>query len=303
MATPIKNVIIAGAGGNLGSVAITAFLKSNLNVSVLSREDSKATFPEGVKVIKASYTKESLVPALKGQDAVISFVSSSAAGDDGQVALVEAAVEAGVSRYIPSEFGHNTNNDKVRAIVPLFNSKRKIVELLKTKESQLSWTGIVTGLFFDWGFKAGFTGFDVPNAKATIWDEGDIPLSTTNLPLIGATIVKLLTDPAAYEDSKNKYIYTASHTLTQKQVLAAVEKATGKTFEVTKVNGQEQVKENQAKLAKGDFSGVLQLLKAVAFVKIDGEDLADFRPYGIFNEKYGVKDVSLDDDVKGLVAN
>jgi hypothetical protein len=208
-----------------------------------------------------------------------------------------------VKRYIPSEFGHNTASAKVRSVLPIFAGKRKIVELLESKESQLSWTGIITGLFFDFGFKKGLAGIDLPNNQASVWDAGDVPFSATNVSLIGETIVKLLTDPAAYEDSKNKYIYTASHTLTQKQLLSATEKATGKTFEVTTINGQELVEENKAKIAKGDFSAVLPLIRAIAFVKFDGEALADYRPLGIFNEKYGVKDVSLEEDVKNLVAS
>ena len=66
--------------------------------------------------------------------------------------IVDAAVTAGVKRFIPSEFGSNTLNKKV---VELFGAtmeaKVKVLNHLKEQESTgLTWTGIATGPFFDW---------------------------------------------------------------------------------------------------------------------------------------------------------
>jgi hypothetical protein len=166
----------------------------------------------------------------------------------------------------------------------------------------LTWTAVITGLFFDWGFKRG-TIVDAKNGTATVWDDGDVPFSTTNLQTIGQTLVKLLTDSAAYEDSKNKYIYLASHTTTQNEVIAAAEKATGKTFEITKIDGAQRVAEGKDKLSKGDLLGIRYLIAGVAFSRIEGDALADYREFGIFNDKHGIKDVSVEEDVKKLVAS
>lgn len=53
---------------------------------------------------------EDLVSAFKGQDAVVSTVGAPALGD--QIKLINAAIEAGVKYFIPSEFGGNTLNEK-----------------------------------------------------------------------------------------------------------------------------------------------------------------------------------------------
>jgi hypothetical protein len=257
-------------------------------------------FSANVKVIKTDYTKENLVPVLKGQDAVLSLLGSPGLGD-AQLALIDAAAEAGVKRFIPSEFGHNTGSDKIVGLVPMFGGKRKFVERIKSHPS-LSWTAVITGLFFDWGFKRG-TIVDAKAGTATVWDDGETPFSTTNLSLIGQTLVKLLTDSAAYEDSENKYIYLASHTITQNEVIAAAEKATGKRFEVTKVDGTQRVAEGKEKLSKGDLLGIRYLIAGVAFAKINGDALADYREFGIFNDKHGIKDLSVEEDVKNLVAS
>jgi len=253
-----------------------------------------------VKVVKTDYTKDSLAPLLKDQDAVLSFLGSPGLGD-AQLALIDAAAEARVKRFIPSEFGHNTGNDKIVDLVPLFGGKRKFVERIKTHPS-LTWTAVITGLFFDWGFKRG-TIADVKNGTATVWDDGNVPFSTTNLHIIGQTLVKVLTDPTAYDDSSNKYIYLASHTTTQNEIVAAAEKASGKKLEITKVDGAQRVAEGKELLAKGDFTGIRYLIAGVAFSKINGDALADYREYGIFNDKHGIKDISLEEDVKNLVAS
>lgn len=56
-----------------------------------------------------------------------------------------------MKRFIPSEFGSDTASERVREVVPIFNGKRAIIEYAKTKEgSGFSWTGVITGPFFDW---------------------------------------------------------------------------------------------------------------------------------------------------------
>jgi hypothetical protein len=207
-----------------------------------------------------------------------------------------------VRRFIPSEFGHNTGSDAIVGLVPMFGGKRSFVERIKSYGPGLTWTAVITGLFFDWGVGRG-TIVDLRNRTASVWDGGDVPFSTTNLPLIGRTLVKMLTDPAAYADSENKYVYLASHTTTQNEVVAAAEKATGKKFEITKVDGAQRVAEGKEKLAKGDLGGIRYLIPGVAFSRINGAALADYREFGIFNEKHGIRDVPLEDDILKIAAN
>jgi hypothetical protein len=110
-----------------------------LNVTVLSRPDSKSTFPASVKVVHTDYSKDDLVSKLKGQDAFLSFLGNAAFG--AQTTIVDAAAEAGIKRFIPSEFGHNTDSEKVRGVIPIFESKRSVVEYIK-KYPNLEYTSV-----------------------------------------------------------------------------------------------------------------------------------------------------------------
>jgi hypothetical protein len=116
---------------------------------VVSRNTSDATFPPKVNVRKTEFSESELTSAFKSQDAVISAVGATAFTE--QKKFIDAAVNAGVKRFIPSEFSANTLNESVRQMLPLFNQKKDVLDYLKSKESVgLTWTGIATALLFDW---------------------------------------------------------------------------------------------------------------------------------------------------------
>lgn len=121
--------------------------KSAFNVTVLSREGSSSTFPNDVKVVRANFDSlDSLKSAFEGQDAVVSLVASHALHT--QTLLIDAAIAAGVKRYIPSEFGSNTPDPRTLEAVPLFKGKVDVQDYLKSKEDKISRTTIITGPFF-----------------------------------------------------------------------------------------------------------------------------------------------------------
>lgn len=138
------------ASGSIGTIILNGLLgSSQFNVSVLSRTESEATFPAGVTIRKTDFSDADLEAAFKGQDAVISVVGATAFGE--QKKFIDAAVRAGVKRFLPSEFSANTQSDAVLQLLPLFGQKKEVLDYLKAKESEgLSWTGVGSAPLFDW---------------------------------------------------------------------------------------------------------------------------------------------------------
>ncbi|ORX96688.1 isoflavone reductase family protein-like protein CipA [Clohesyomyces aquaticus] len=295
MSSEIKNVVIIGAGGNLGPSILNAFLKeSSFNVTVLSREGSQSTFPSGVKVVRADYNSpDSLATAFQGQDAVISLVGGMALGD--QSKLIDGAIKAGVKRFIPSEFGSNTVDPRVLAIVPLFAAKTGAVNYLKSKEKEISWTSVITGPFLDWGLKVGFLGFDLSSKTVTLIDEGKGKFTSTNLHQIGLALIKALEKSS---ETKNTYIFVGSLTTSQAEILPVIEKVSAQKWTVEHVTSKELIQTGGEKLQKNDFSGIADLIKGAAF---GGDSLGDSRPAGLWNEKLGLKEESLEETVKAVL--
>ncbi len=147
------------------------------------------------------------------------------------------------------------------------------------------------------GLKTKFLGFDLESRSATIYDGGDNRLSFTNLALIGAATVSILRNP---DKTANKHIYIHSFKATQNEILAALEKATGEKWKTTAAQTKELRKTGEEKLAKGDFSGVFDILVAVIF---GGDKIFDYATHnGLNNEELGLpKEESLEATVEQVV--
>jgi len=293
----IKKVILVGATGNLGPAILKALQASSLETTILTRENSETAKspPENTKVLTANYASvSSLAAAFAGQDAVVSTIAGAALQD--QQALIDAAVQAGVKRFIPSEFGSNVTNEKTRGL-SVFAGKVATVDYLKKKEEEITWSALLNGGFLDWGLKVGFLGVDIPNKKATLYDGGNSPFSATILSDIGQAIVGILTHP---EETKNRYVFVQSAVVTQNKLLAAAEKATGEKFVIEHQNTEEVEKAGNEKIAKGDFSGFVDLIRRCVWGEGYGSDYSD----KLDNEILGVKvldDAGVEAVVKGVV--
>lgn len=90
------------------------------------------------------------------------------------------------------------------------------------------------------------------------------------------------------EETKNRYVYIQSFNVSQNDILAALEKATGTKWQVNHVDSDERIKTGKDLLQKGDFKGVGLLIVAANFNgKVDvGSDFT--------------KAAKLDNDLLGL---
>jgi hypothetical protein len=90
------------ASGNVGKPILKALLDAGqFELTVLSRKESNATFPTGAKVVKTDFSADSLADLFRGQDVVISAVTTQAV--DEQIKFIDAALKAGVKRFITSD--------------------------------------------------------------------------------------------------------------------------------------------------------------------------------------------------------
>lgn len=64
-----------------------------------------------------------------------------------QKRFIDAAVAAGVKRFMPSEYGLDTQNPTVCRLVAILPVKVQAVQHLKTKENVMDWSAIVTGVW------------------------------------------------------------------------------------------------------------------------------------------------------------
>ena len=64
------------------------------------------------------------------------------------------------------------------------------------------------------------------------------------------------------EATVNRYLYVSSVTTTQTEILATLQKVTGKTWKVNRVETDKQVELGRRMVSEGDFNGMFILVQA-----------------------------------------
>ena len=205
------------ATGNLGPTIAEALADAGFEVTALSRS-SAHKLDSRVKVQVVDYTsRDSLVSALSGQDAIVNTLNVGATPRDTHLALIEAAQAAGIQRFIPSEFGSDTSNPNSAAL-PVFGDKIAALDSLKeatAKNSAFTWTAVATGPFLDWGLEHQFF-VSLKSSSTAIYNGGDIRFSSTTLAGIARAVVGVLQHP---EETKNRHVRISEADVTQHEVL------------------------------------------------------------------------------------
>lgn len=231
-----STIFVAGATGFLGSEICRQLIEKNKKVKGLVRATSDvnkiAQLKEsGVEIAEADLKdKASLKNALQGVSAIISTVSSTfsrqqgdsiqTVDDEGQINLINAAVDAGISQFIYVSFCSMADE------FPLQTAKRKVEKHLA--ESDLNYT-ILQPTFFMEAWLSPALGFDYPNAKATVYGEGKNRISWIAIKDVASFAVASLNNPA----TKNKSIELGGPTaLSPLEVVNIFEESHGKKFDL-----------------------------------------------------------------------
>lgn len=214
MSASIKNVAVAGATGNAGPAVAGSLAASGFNVRVLSRNAESARSKLGgiYDVVEVQYDNlDSLQFALTGQDVVVvcgvsmyaihetlisllppaleSLIINSFRVPE-QTNLIDAAIKAGVSRFLPADFGGDLNNPRNRAM-HVNKDKVHIEEYLKARESEMSHTSIRTGPLFDFCIERGVL-LNPKEHSQVLFDDGEKRFSTTTVQTAANAVAAVL---------------------------------------------------------------------------------------------------------------
>ncbi|KAF8263179.1 NAD-P-binding protein [Lactarius quietus] len=274
-----KNFAVIGAG-QLGSFIIRQLITDKAagtvnDVVVLTRQGSKTTVDPTAKLNQVDYSdKESIKKALTGVDVVISTIPGTAI--DVQPKLAEAAKEAGVQLFIPSEFGVQTEGETEGFL----GAKAKIHDQLKA-------IGIPYALFYTGGFSdflwTPHFGLDVKSGKVTVGADGSNPSPFTSRPDVARYLSYVLTH-LPVDQLKNRSFTIAGDTKSFNEIFKGYEGKTGKKVEVTYI----PISELDARLASnpGDIFAFLHKLWATggdtsSSQKSDNDLYPDWNPSSV----------------------
>jgi uncharacterized protein YbjT (DUF2867 family) len=242
------------ASGFLGKPVLDELVKSGkFNITIIKREGSSASYPESLTVKTADLSSvESVTEAFKGADAVVSTVGTP--GIAGQSILIEAAVAAGVKRFIPSDFGADLDNPKTKEF-PVYKAKLGVHKALReasAANSNFTYTLVCNNAFLDWGLEKGVL-INWRESKSKLFDGGEKKFSATSLESVGKSIVGILSHP---EETKNRFVYIKDIDVSQKDLLELAKKIQPeRTWDEPIVIPTEVVEKNSYEsIAKGEIT-------------------------------------------------
>jgi nucleoside-diphosphate-sugar epimerase len=285
---PRPNIAIAGATGNLGQPILSTLLSAGYPVTVLSRvggNHAKLKPHPNLLIKEVDFTSApNLNTALHGIDVVVSCLATLAMGS--QNPLIDAAVAAGVKRFIPAEFGMDSQNPLAMQL-PVCMLKVATQNYLHEKartHPHFSWTGVASGMFLDWGIEKGIL-INPTNHTATLYDGGDVPFSATTLADIAKAVIGVI---EKLDETENRLIYIHSALVTQNQLVGYIKDKDGKEWTVVRKETETVKQESFRELEKDDGVSVESAMLGFSIT-------------GMFDAEYGC-DFSgrLDNDVMGL---
>lgn len=282
----IKKVALLGADGKLGPAILHGLISNGFQVTVLKRASSKSKddYPAGVEVAKVrdDFAVDAVSEILRGHEAVVVTIKGSQT--DLQYKLAQACVKAGVTRFIPADFGScDSSSQMTQDLVPLYKRKtelrEKLMELAK-ENPNFSCTSLVCGHFFDWSVE--FLHIWLKEKKADILDDGETLWSASTLSRIAEATAKILLNP---DVTKNKMIYVQSFCVSQNQVIKAFERETG-AFQINWLDSKQYEKQQKEKADNGDLDAVENLVWILGALDANWEGKENFmmKELGLDNE-------------------
>ncbi|GAB7343671.1 hypothetical protein MBLNU457_1660t1 [Dothideomycetes sp. NU457] len=297
----IKNVAIVGGSGTLGTPTLRYLLDSkHFNITAITRSESSATFPSGVKVSKVDYdNKHDLVNAFRGHDAAILVLGAGVMHT--QLPLVEAAAEAGVKWIVPTEFSSDSANRKFMEQVSFFGIKDQV--RAKIQELGMNYLAVICHLWSEFSINYGLFGIDVHGKKATVYDDA-AKMNITDIDTVAMAIVRLLSLPAdQLNNYANKHVYVSSALVSQPEIFAAVKKVTNTTdseWQIKHASVDDRVNEGKKKFAEGNFMAAAgDLVYGYGMKDGFGGDYESTK--GLDNEVLGLKTQSVEDLVRAAL--
>ncbi|WP_116105450.1 NmrA family NAD(P)-binding protein [Lewinella sp. IMCC34191] len=234
-ATGTPLIIVAGATGELGGLIAHALRDKGASVRALVRPGTAATRladlrARGVEIREASLTSvPDLTEACRGGHCVVSALSGlGRVIIDLQTNLLKATEDAGVKRFIPSDFsldftrlprGTNRNLDF-----------RKTFQEIADK-SNLEVTSVLNGMFTDL-LKGDAPLIAKPISRVIYWGDRDQPLDMTSMRDTAAYTARV-----AMDTNTPRWLRIAGEVVDADGLRLAASEAYGKSFKTMRIGG------------------------------------------------------------------
>lgn len=231
-----KNVLIAGSTGDLGERIAKALVHEGAQVRALIRRGTSLskTVPLeqlGIEIVEVDYTNAAeMKEACTGVSCVVSALSGlEDVIIETQILLLNAAVAAGVPRFIPSDYSMDYTKLPVGSNRNL-ELRRDFMKILD--QAPIKATSILNGAFADM-----LTGMApivlFSHQRILYWDDADQPMDFTTKDNVATFTAK-----AALDDHTPRFIHIAGDQISARQLSVLMSSLTGQRFRLLKAGSR-----------------------------------------------------------------
>ncbi len=236
----VSTIVVAGATGNLGFRLVKALIARDARVVALIRTKTDQEKLErlealGVKLAEVNLNDASEVArAMIGADCVVSVVAGLRdVVVDAQAVLLEAAILAGVPRFIPSDFSSDFND--------LTPGENRNFDLRREFHEQLDVAAISSTSIFNGPFAEILT-YNIPlldfkKKSIGYWEDPDWRIDFTTMDDTAA-----FTAAAALDRNSPKSLHIASFQVSPKDLVEFTTKTFGAPYELIRLGSLEDLR-------------------------------------------------------------
>jgi hypothetical protein len=214
------------------------------------------TKPTDITHKTTSFTSTHLEDVFCGQDVVISTIAPN--DYELQENIINGCVAAGVPRFIPNEFGLDSQNCVIREKLPAYDAKARVSDYLCSLQKDggseqgkfIEWVALGVGTVLDQDLLSGKLGVDLKWQSASF--PGDSPndlFLATSLRRVGELVSSVL---ERWDVVKNSYVYAAGCITSAQQVIDLLEREMQVKFLVGQADQGDLEKEAE-RMVKGGW--------------------------------------------------
>lgn len=239
-----RNILVLGAG-ELGMAVLRHLARraktiEGAKISVLLREsavesgdpskqrDIEEIQAAGIEIVLGDLfndTIDELAEVFSRYDTVLGCAGY-AAGINTPMKLARAALQSGVPRYLPWQFGVDFEAIGRGGPQDIFDAQLDVRELLRAQD-KTEWVIISTGMFMSYLFEPDFGVVDLENNEVHALGSLDNAVTLTTPDDIGVLTAEIM----FFEPTiRNEIVFIAGDTVTYGEVADKLEAATGQTF-------------------------------------------------------------------------
>lgn len=215
----------------------------------------------------------------------------------GQTLIIDAAIQAGVKRFVPADFGSMTTDPNARGLpchYPMVQIQQYLVE--KVRDDQIEWTIFSTGPFLDLVLTFPFV-FNSANRTAELFDNGKHRFSGSTTSSIGKAVAASFKNREA---AKNRNVFIHDIVTSQGELVEIAKKLspTGAEWTVTNVDGKAELQKLLDDVANNgpNDGNIISMLKAAI---LSGGYASEYKV--VDNELFGLG-IWTKQDLEALVA-